>query len=279
MRVLAGEPPEPETQADLEGIPSRNPYPGMVGGGIMVIRRDVYEQCPLDPRFLGWGQEDASWGAALTRLHGLQRGTGDLWHLWHEPEPRMSFTRGNPASVALAMRYLSAKNATEIRAIIGEIGTANQGDEPGMYVYRNTKDRNIDDVRTPVRIPRLDRLGNWELVESPAPPMVAAEPAPVVVELPTGWVPTPENPILVPPDMESEPEPEPVVEVGGTGEPMEPVEVPADEPEVEVVAAPRPLMPRHPDPKAMWETYARAVGVDPEGLTKAQLIAACRRAR
>ncbi len=187
----------------------------------------------------------------------------------------MLFKRGYPFTFMLGATPIQRGARVCGRAVTLRFGPG----RPDLAVSeadRNTKDPNIADVRTPVRIPRLERLGNWELVESPAPAPVAVEPAPVAVPVPTGWVPTPENPILVPPEME--PEPEPVVEAAGIGESMEPVEVPADEPEVEVVAAPV-LMPRQPDPKAMWETYARALGVDPEGLTKAQLIAACRRAR
>ena len=48
----------------------RWPYVGMAGGGVVVLRRSVYDDCPLDPRFLGWGSEDQSWGFALETLHG-----------------------------------------------------------------------------------------------------------------------------------------------------------------------------------------------------------------
>lgn len=62
----------------------RWPYVGMVGGGITVMRRDTYLDCPLDARFKGWGSEDQSWGFALECLHGLPwRGDADLFHLWH----------------------------------------------------------------------------------------------------------------------------------------------------------------------------------------------------
>lgn len=67
----------------------RWPYNGMVGGGIVALRRETYEDCPLDARFLGWGSEDQSWGFALTTLHGQPwRGDADLFHLFHpHPEP------------------------------------------------------------------------------------------------------------------------------------------------------------------------------------------------
>lgn len=62
----------------------RWPYVGVPGGGVVVLRRSTYDDCPLDPRFLGWGNEDVSWGWALTCLHGEPwRGEADLFHLFH----------------------------------------------------------------------------------------------------------------------------------------------------------------------------------------------------
>lgn len=62
----------------------RWPYIGVAGGGIVVLHRDVYAECPLDPRFIGWGGEDQAWGWALETLFGEPwRGTVQLVHLWH----------------------------------------------------------------------------------------------------------------------------------------------------------------------------------------------------
>lgn len=36
-----------------------------------------------------------------------------------------------------------------------------------------------------------------------------------------------------------------------------------------------PGMPAESDRKAAWETYARSQGVDPSGMTKAEIIEAC----
>lgn len=52
----------------------RRVYGGVVGGGLLVCKREVYESCPLDPRFEGWGGEDVSWGHALQALHGPSGG-------------------------------------------------------------------------------------------------------------------------------------------------------------------------------------------------------------
>jgi hypothetical protein len=108
------------------GVPgpgrAQRPYLGYAGGGIVVLRRDTYESCPLDPRFLGWGQEDMSWALALGCLAGQPwRGRSDLWHLWHPSQPRMTRQVGNPAGVALHRRYrAAAKHPDTMRTLIEE---------------------------------------------------------------------------------------------------------------------------------------------------------------
>jgi hypothetical protein len=62
----------------------RPPYVGVAGGGITVVRRDAYDGCPLDPRFVTWGSEDEAWGWALSTFYGPPwRGDADLVHLYH----------------------------------------------------------------------------------------------------------------------------------------------------------------------------------------------------
>ncbi len=122
--VLDGRPPHtgmPLDQSfgpDIPGIA----YAGVMGGGIVVCRRDVYEDCPLDPRFVGWGQEDESWGLALRCLYGPPvRLSAPLWHLWHPPQPRMNRGTGSDASAALYRRYSKARRRPdEMRALIDE---------------------------------------------------------------------------------------------------------------------------------------------------------------
>lgn len=85
----------------------RPPYRRVIGGGIMVITRDAYLACPIDPRFLGWGGEDVSWGWALPRVCGKPwLGQANLWHLWH-PTARTS-EAGTPESNQLAIRWRRA---------------------------------------------------------------------------------------------------------------------------------------------------------------------------
>lgn len=91
---------------------TQRPYKGFAGGGIVVLRRDVWEQIPLDPRFEGWGGEDSSWAMALTTLVGPPaRFEADLFHLWHEPPSRMTRRWGSPPSRALELRYKRAARA------------------------------------------------------------------------------------------------------------------------------------------------------------------------
>lgn len=121
--VLNGCQPHPGMPLDpfTEGLPGIA-YAGVMGGGIVVCRRDVYEQCPLDPRFVGWGQEDEAWGLALRCLYGPPvRLPEPLWHLWHPPQPRLNRGTGSEAGMALYKRYSRAKRRPEqMRALIDE---------------------------------------------------------------------------------------------------------------------------------------------------------------
>lgn len=88
----------------------QSPYKGYEGGGITVLRRDVYLDCPLDPAFVGWGQEDEAWAMALNGLHGAPwRSRAPLYHLWHEKPPRLSRYVGSEASVARLNEYKEAR--------------------------------------------------------------------------------------------------------------------------------------------------------------------------
>lgn len=121
--VLGGREPHAGMPLDPfhEGLPGIA-YAGVMGGGIVVCRRDVYETCPLDPRFVGWGQEDESWGLALRCLYGPPvRLSAPLWHLWHPPQPRLNRGTGSEAGMALYRRYSKAKRRPEqMRALIDE---------------------------------------------------------------------------------------------------------------------------------------------------------------
>lgn len=98
----------------------RRPYVGYAGGGMTVIERGLLERAPLDPRFVGWGQEDQAAAAAWVTLDGKPwRGKDPLWHLWHPPQP------DRPARVeratGLLLRYQEATGTPErMRALLAE---------------------------------------------------------------------------------------------------------------------------------------------------------------
>jgi len=101
---------------------AERPYVGHPGGGMVVLTRQVYRRAPIDPRFAGWGQEDNAWAVALRLLAGREwRGTDDMWHLWHAPQPRQSRMYGSSASAALLRRYMAAKASPRtMTALIAE---------------------------------------------------------------------------------------------------------------------------------------------------------------
>src|SRR5690606_26218687 len=54
-RVLDGE--DPWHVSSCQNVWDERPYKAKPGGGVVVIRRNAYEQVPLDPRFEGFGGE------------------------------------------------------------------------------------------------------------------------------------------------------------------------------------------------------------------------------
>jgi hypothetical protein len=142
---------EAATAAVLEGADwhaqqlEQPPYLASVrcgAGGIMVAKREVLLDIPLDPRFIGWGQEDVSHDLALTTLVGQPwRGEADLVHLWHPPQPRLSRRVGSQTSWDLFCRYHEARlDSGTMLTLIGEahaaLELANSGrtDHPAQRV-------------------------------------------------------------------------------------------------------------------------------------------------
>jgi hypothetical protein len=100
-------------------------YTGLIGGGLVVLPRALYERVPLDPRFLGWGQEDISWGYALRVIAGEPwRSRESLWHLHHPPQDRPKrgtlAGAGSEDSMALFNRYLRADTPTLMMELLAE---------------------------------------------------------------------------------------------------------------------------------------------------------------
>lgn len=96
-------------------------YSGYPGGGMVVLTGAVLNRIPMDPRFIGWGQEDHSWSLALSALAGAPwRGRGSLWHLWHPASPRAYPGVGSIGGLQLWHRYRSASNARGMADLVLE---------------------------------------------------------------------------------------------------------------------------------------------------------------
>lgn len=103
------------------------PYEGYAGGGAAVLRREAYERHPLDPRFAGWGAEDEAAAFAWRSLvGGPWRGTAPMWHLHHEPQPRLNRHVGSKESHALLVRYQCAfkQGPAAMRKLVDEFQPA-----------------------------------------------------------------------------------------------------------------------------------------------------------
>lgn len=114
--VLAGAEPNPRMRL------AREAYRGIFGGGVVVALREVLLDCPLDPRFVGWGQEDESHAAALRTIGGNPwRGKADLYHCFHPPQERLSRRWGSIESRRLRRRYANARRRPDrMRALLSE---------------------------------------------------------------------------------------------------------------------------------------------------------------
>lgn len=123
--LLLGGGPPPDTRLPHSLLRGKiaETHKGVAGGGIVVIRRGVWDVCPMDARFRGWGQEDLAWGWALARLFGPpHREAYPMLHLWHPPAPRRSRANGSEESMALYRRYRSEYTPDGVRAILAEAG-------------------------------------------------------------------------------------------------------------------------------------------------------------
>lgn len=105
---------------EVEGVWDR-----LSTGGINVVRVETFERVRgFDPRFTGWGFEDAAWDIAVSTLVGPTRWIpGAVYHLWHPPgrDPEASTYQ---AGLDLCRRYEAAAGAenpgSAVRALIEE---------------------------------------------------------------------------------------------------------------------------------------------------------------
>lgn len=90
---------------------ARHPYRLFPGGGIFAVTPDAYHAAGgFDPRFVGWGGEDTSLGAALSTLVGEPaRLDASVWHLYHPLSKQVAkIGRMSGPNDRLNRRYLAA---------------------------------------------------------------------------------------------------------------------------------------------------------------------------
>ena len=94
---LARPTPQPRHQP-----PQRQPLPAVPRRRHLRRHPDAYDQAGgFDPRFVGWGGEDTSLGAALTTLVGPPaRLEASVWHLWHPGPNRPPSSAAPPAQTS-----------------------------------------------------------------------------------------------------------------------------------------------------------------------------------
>ena len=170
VAVLAGAPLDESLPAD------EPPYMGCVTGGAVAVARDTFHACPPDDRFRGWGGEDLSWGRALVALAGAAWGSPErLYHLWHQPQPRISRSKGTEENEALTRRYLAAAaNPAAMAALVAE----HAGGDPGPGIappstdwWRHVRTGRVR--RVTVGSPTSRRLAahpGWEPCDAPTGP-------------------------------------------------------------------------------------------------------------
>lgn len=121
--LLACDPAETETPPDRSV--QRKAHELLAGGGMVMVTREAWQASRgFDPAFVGWGGEDAAFGAALQCATG--HGTfaakadahGPYFHLWHPPQQTtMSINRANAMR---AIRYRQAKGDPARMATVRE---------------------------------------------------------------------------------------------------------------------------------------------------------------
>jgi hypothetical protein len=154
-KVLAGA--EPGAVHDFD----QAPYHGWAGGGFVVIRRADYERAPMDPRFEGWGLEDASFAIAADELVGPHRRLGwPLWHLWHPPQERMNRRIGNARSEALWRRYRRSRGRRDRMEALVEEGRGGVESQDHVQTEHVSRPAPLPtDARRPRRPSEPDRAG------------------------------------------------------------------------------------------------------------------------
>lgn len=116
-------PPSLDVPIDESEVAHKMPLnPGMA---VFLSRRDFEDIGGMDPRFVGWGGEDESWGFQCGTLLGQsQRVEAVCGHLWHESVEQLHQPHFKQ-NVELRNRYseiYARRNKGAMRALIAERG-------------------------------------------------------------------------------------------------------------------------------------------------------------
>lgn len=109
--------------ADLQPDDVEHIREGFVrAGGVWIVSRAIFEEVGgCDERYAGWGGEDDSFcRAANTLVKHLRIVPGDVYHLWHPPNPGRNDFQQRP-NYRLWRRYCRATGKPEyMRALVDE---------------------------------------------------------------------------------------------------------------------------------------------------------------
>lgn len=103
--------PEAVCDCDRDRRDRTNPHGG---GGTLVVSRAAWDAVGgMDEDFRGYGNEDLALRAAIETLvlgEGLPAVPGTIWHLWHQPAPRVGSARAaTPANQERWNLYRAAR--------------------------------------------------------------------------------------------------------------------------------------------------------------------------
>lgn len=110
--VRAGAQPTPAMPLEFKA------YPGVAGGGIVVLTREAWERAPMDPRFRVTHGEDVAWARALDFLCGTpwfpRRTYSPLYHLHHPPILAMGARYRHNERLAREYRHATRRTIGEV---------------------------------------------------------------------------------------------------------------------------------------------------------------------
>lgn len=107
----------------------RLPYIGFPGGGVVVLSRQMFDSVNgMDEAFAGWGGEDVAFACALDTLVGRHlRFSADLWHLYHDPGPRMRHPEFERNRRRMQAYRRAVRKPERMRALVGLEGLEGSG--------------------------------------------------------------------------------------------------------------------------------------------------------